>query len=133
MKAFKKGQSLEKRVAIWVKRTLGWKTTKLRELVRGKTTRRPWEVDIHAEKWLGLRHAWIECKAHKVKRMHILKLKDAVDDVKEAHDEGIEKWAPNEIIMVSSVGFDSDALALAKKHEIKCFLAKEKGFEEQQS
>lgn len=131
MEALKKGQTLEKRVAIWAKRTLGWKSTKLRELVRGKTTRRPWEVDVHAKKWMGLRHAWIECKTHRVKRIHILKLKDAVDDVREAHDEDIEKWAPNEVIMVSGEGFDSDALAIANKYDIKCYLAKEKGFEKQ--
>ena len=128
MKALEKGRTLEERVATWAKRTLGWSTTKRGELVRGKTTRRPWEVDVHAEKWRGLRHAWIECKAHRVRRIHVLKLKDAVDDVREAHDEGIETWAPHEIIMVSSEGFDSDALAVAKKHDIKCYLAK-KGFQ----
>ena len=110
MDALKKGRTLEKRVAIWAKRTLGWKTAKLGEPVRGKTARRPWEVDVHVKKWLGLRHGWIECKAHRVKRAHVLKLKDAVDDVREAHDEGIEKWAPHEVMIVSSEGFDFDAI-----------------------
>lgn len=132
MEALKKGQALENIAAGWAKRKLGCKEIKMRELVRGKTAIRPWEVDVHGIRkfLLGSEHVWIECKVHRVKRKHVLKLKDAIDDVKEAYDDDIAEWEPDEAFIVSPAGFDIDALRLAKKHKIKCYLVEDRKFKE---
>ena len=45
-------------------------------------------------------------------------------------DDGVEKWAPDYVLIASSEGFDTDALELAKKHEIGVFEAQETGFKQ---
>lgn len=128
-----RGERLERQVADWLKE-LGYGHVELRKLARGKDTIRPWEVDVYA-KHTGLRGAWntddvwVECKAIKIKRAHVAKLVQAVEDVRNAHSKGISDWEPKRITMVSSVGFDVDATTLAKKHRIECWLKKDDGFE----
>ena len=121
-KSYEKGAQLERRVARWLKRLRC--ECRLRDLVRGKIAKRPYEVDIHAtrKELLGLitRHIWVECKACKVKRTNITKLAESARDVRDAYDDDIEKWKPDMLMMVSSVGFDVDALGMASKYNIYC-------------
>lgn len=130
-----KGKSLEDRVEAWVKRTLGYKSTERNIPVRGKISKRPYEIDVHAWKpiYLGLseEHIIVECKALKVKRIHVMKLNRVFDDICEAYEEGIEKWKPTQAILVSNVGFDIDAKELAKKYGIECYLATKRGFKKE--
>jgi len=121
-KSYEKGAQLENRVARWLKR-LGCEC-KQNDLVRGKIAKRPYEVDIHAtsKELLGLitRHIWVECKAYKVKRTHMTKLVESARDVRDAYDDELEKWKPDMLMTVSSVGFDIDALGMARKYSIYC-------------
>lgn len=126
VKAYEKGVDLEKRVASWLKRQFGYKCKK-RDLARGKISKRPYEVDIHGvkEELFGLitTHLWVESKAYKIKRMHVTKLVESARDVKDAHENDIEKWHPSMLMLVSNKGFDIDALGMANKYRIYCVKA----------
>lgn len=127
-KAFEKGVNLENRVARWLTSQFGYKCKK-RDLARGKISKRPYEVDIHGikEGFLGLSktHLWVECKAYRIKRLHVTKLVESVRDVKELNEEheDMQKWSPSMLMLASSQGFDIDALGLANKYKIYCVTA----------
>ncbi len=74
-------------------------------------------------------HAWVECKDRKtsVKRLDIVKLASDVEDVRKLKEA---KWHPDDVIMVSSSGFDHDALEFAEEKDIICYEKTEDGFEE---
>lgn len=131
--AKKKGSALEKRVAKWAKMKYDYDRVKINDLARGYAVKRGHEIDVHVEEDKGFLSSgydvWIECKAVKVNRTHVMKLKGSVDDVKKACDEEIEEWYPDEILIVSSSGFDIDALGLAKSYGFECWKANPKGFE----
>lgn len=63
-------------------------------------------------------HYWIECKdlRRPVKRDAVFKLNSQVSDVRKA----AHGWQPSEVWIVSSSGFDPDALAFAAQHGIRC-------------
>lgn len=65
-------------------------------------------------------HAWVECKEHKtkVKRHHVVKLKEAISDVRKVESP---KWRPSEVIMVSKSGFDADAKNFADEYDITLY------------
>ena len=124
-KAYEKGADLEKRVANWLKRQFGYGCKK-RDLARGKIVKRPYEVDIHAQKksfWFGQTDLWVESKAYKIKRTHVTKLVESARDVRDATQDGIEEWYPNMLMLVSNKGFDIDALGMANKYRIYCVTA----------
>lgn len=80
------------------------------------------------KKWSTV-HVWVECKGRKttVKRQDVLKLADAVADVRE---NAAAAWEPGIVILASASGFEQDdALSLARKHEIQCYRRGERGFE----
>jgi len=120
-KAYERGAELEKRVARWLKSQFGYECKK-RELMRGKVTKRPHEVDIHARKegWFSTTHLWVECKAYKIKRTHVTKLVESARDVKDAYNDDIEKWCADMLMLVSNKGFDVDAIGMANKYYIYC-------------
>jgi len=134
-----KGMEFEKRVARWLAKEFG-ADCELRVLARGKTSKKPYEVDILANcpaverRALGLikretiKQVWVECKAQRVNREHIAKLLMATADVAEAYDEGIEEEIYPDIVMVVGTGFDSDAVALANEKNIYCVEAGSRGF-----
>ena len=132
MAAQVKGEEFEKRVARWLKRLSKDFNCEMRVKVRGKAAKKPYEVDIHAWRKVGIfkrtKDLWIECKAHKVRREHVSKLMLAIDDVKDAYPE-VAEWCPDVAMIVSSVGFDDDAVALANKYGIYCVHASERGFQ----
>ncbi|MBM9502848.1 hypothetical protein JWG44_21580 [Leptospira sp. 201903071] len=72
---------------------------------------------------------WIECKdlKGKVKRKDVMKLSSSVDDVME---NKTALWKPDKVIIVSSNGFDQDALAIAESKDIICYEKAGKGFKE---
>jgi len=125
-RAYQKGANLENRAARWLKAQFGYKYKK-RDLARGSISKRPYEVDIHGikEELFGLlkTHLWVEAKAYKIKRTHVTKLVESARDVKDAFDEEIETWSPNILMLVSSKGFDVDAIGLADKYRIYCIEA----------
>jgi len=131
-KAYEKGTKLESRVASWLQSQFGYKCIK-RELARGLITKRPYEVDIHASKkvFLGFggRDVWAESKAYKIKRTHVTKLVESARDVRDAHEEEIEDWHPNMLMLVSNKGFDVDAIGMADKYRIYCVKAGERSFQ----
>ena len=122
-KSYEIGVKLENRVAQWLKSQFGYKCKK-RDLARGKISKRPYEVDIHAikEELFGVfkTHLWVECKAYTVKRTHVTKLVESARDVKDAFNDNIEKWSPSMLMLVSNKGFDIDALGIANKYKIYC-------------
>jgi len=124
--SYETGVNLENRVAKWLVSQFGYEVKK-RDLARGKHSQRPHEVDIHGIKkqLLGLSkyHLWVECKAYKIKRVNVSKLVESAIDVKDAESDGIEKWKADMLMLVSSEGFDIDALGLAKKYSIYCVTA----------
>jgi hypothetical protein len=122
-KSYETGVKLENRVARWLKSQFGYKCKK-RDLARGKISKRPYEVDIHAikEELFGVfkTHLWVECKAYAVKRTHVTKLVESARDVRDAYDDDIEKWSPSMLMLVSNKGFDIDALGMANRYKIYC-------------
>ena len=131
--ARKKGSALEKRVAKWAKMKYDYDKVKINDRAKGSAVTRGHEIDVHVVKGKGFLSSgydvWIECKAVKVNRTHVMKLRGQVDDVKQAYDEEIEEWYPKEVLIVSSSGFDIDALRLANNYGYECWKAKPKGFE----
>ena len=133
---YEKGKALEKQVALWLKRVFGFEV-KSSEQVHGASVKRPHEVDVHAwkeiKRFLGLKRTyldvWVECKATRVKRMHVMKLLEQARDVRDAYEEGKEEWYPHILMIVSSEGFDDDALRLADKYGIYCVLRKKGRYE----
>jgi len=125
-KAYETGAKLERRVARWLKTQFGYRCKK-NDLARGKISKRPYEMDVHGikESMFGLMkaHLWVECKAYKIKRVNVTKLVESAKDVREAYDNDIEKWEPSMLMLVSSKGFDIDALGMANKYEIYCVKA----------
>jgi hypothetical protein len=126
-RAYESGAKLEKRVARWLKSRFGYKYKK-NELVRGKISKRPYEVDVHGikEEIFGIfkTHLWVECKAYKIKRTQVTKLVESARDVRDlAEDSDIQKWSPSMLMLVSNKGFDVDALGMANKYKIYCVKA----------
>lgn len=120
-RAYETGKKLEDRVASWLTKQ-GYNCHK-RDLVRGKTAIRPYEVDVYATKGLVYKHhTWVECKAHTVERTMVHKLVESARDVKDMNDndDSLQKWAPNMLLLVSDQGFDVDAIQLADKYKIYC-------------
>jgi len=74
------------------------------------------------------RRIWIECKDRdsSVTRLDVLKLADAVDDVR----NGRALWVPTEAWLVSSSRFDRDAVAFARERDVRCWLETPQGFVE---
>ncbi|WP_246836757.1 hypothetical protein [Leptospira kmetyi] len=72
---------------------------------------------------------WIECKdlKGKVKRKDVMKLSASVDDVAE---NKTASWKPDRVIIVSSNGFDQDALAIAESKDIVCYEKSGRSFKE---
>lgn len=124
-KAYESGLNLEKRVARWLKSQFDWTSVKTRELMRGKISKRPYEVDIHAQKkgWGGQNDLWVESKAYRIKRTHVTKLVESARDVKDAVEDEIEEWYPDMLMLVSNKGFDVDAIGMANKYDIYCVKA----------
>ncbi|HDQ06340.1 MAG TPA: hypothetical protein ENN36_06445 [Candidatus Bathyarchaeota archaeon] len=123
-KAYETGAKLEKRVARWLSSQFGY-TCKTRELMRGKISKRPYEVDIHAHHkgWFSQHDLWVECKAYRVKRTHVTKLVESARDVRDACENKIEEWYPDMLMLVSNKGFDVDAIGMADKYDIYCVKA----------
>ena len=124
-KSYEKGVGLENRVAKWLKSQFGYKCI-MRDLARGKISKRPYEVDVHGikEEVFGVfkTHLWVECKAYRVKRVQITKLVESAKDVKDLNNQGngLQKWSPAMLMFVSSEGFDIDAIGMANKYKIYC-------------
>jgi hypothetical protein len=124
-RSYEKGVELEKRVSKWLKSQYGYKCT-MRDLARGKISKRPYEVDVHGikEELYGVfkTHLWVECKAYRVKRVQITKLVESAKDVKDLNSQGsgLQKWSPAMLMLVSSEGFDIDAIGMANKYRIYC-------------
>lgn len=131
----KKGAAFEERVARWLKQAFNFEDVRLRELVRGKISKRPYEVDIHAVKtvkrFLGKRpvDVWVECKTTRVRRADVVKLVESARDVRAACESGIEEWYPDMLVIVSEKGFDVDAIMRANESKIYCILAKPRRYE----
>jgi len=131
----RKGAAFEERVARWLKQAFNFEEVKLRELVRGKISKRPYEVDIHASKTIkGLLRrrpidVWVECKTTRVKRTDVVKLIESARDLRAAWEEGIEEWYPDMLVIVSESGFDVDAIMRANESKVYCILAKPRRYE----
>lgn len=121
-KAYETGAKLESRVARWLKSQFDWTSVKRRELMRGKISKRPYEVDVHAQKkkWRRQADLWVECKAYRIKRTHVTKLVESARDVKDAVEGDIEEWYPDMLMLASNKGFDIDAIGMANKYCIYC-------------
>jgi len=134
-KRAKKGAAFEQRVARWLKQAFNFEDIKIRELVRGKIAKRPYEVDIHATKTIKrlLRRrpidVWVECKTTRVRRTDVVKLVESARDVRAACEDGIEEWYPDMLVIVSESGFDVDAIMRANESKVYCILAKPRRYE----
>ena len=123
------GRELEKQVADLFS-DADWEVRK-NDLVRGYSVKRPYEVDVHAfisEGFLIKKRTdvWVECKAHKVKRDHIIKLVAAAEDVRLAASNRIAEWYPDILVACSNKGFDIDALGWADMKGVYCLLLTKK-------
>lgn len=77
-----------------------------------------------------VQHFWVECKDLNttVKRAHLEKLQGSVDDVR--NNPSKRQWHPNKVIIVSTNGFDQDALSIARKYKFICYEKYGKSFVE---
>ncbi len=124
-----KGHDFEKQVASWFTRQ-GF-TAELNELVRGKVSKRAYEVDVHASKQKKIRKnllmkkwirydVWVECKNLKkpVKRSHINALIRKAQDLKKGYEEGFEDWYADILMVFSTSGFDVDAIRIGNESDV---------------
>lgn len=74
-------------------------------------------------------NAWVECKDRKtrVKRADVQKLVMSVKDVRDLKQSD---WFPDRIVMVSTAGFDVDALSVARDHGVVCYAPSSDGYAE---
>lgn len=105
-----------------------WNVVK-NDLVRGFSVKRPYEVDVHAFTSEGIIFkkridVWVECKAHNMKREHIIKLVAAAEDVRLAAENRIAEWYPDLLVACSNTRFDIDALGWADMKGVYCLLVK---------
>jgi hypothetical protein len=78
----------------------------------------------------GVDHAWVECKdQERVTRVHVAKLRAAVDDVLRTPLGMRGGWRPTHIILVARSHFDRDALELASSYAYECYRRNANGFE----
>jgi len=123
----KKGGEFEKIVARWAKRKFQAEKTKTNELVSGRTSKRPYEIDVHlfisGGFWKNDSHMWIECKNRKssIKRNDMHHFRGKAEDIKDAFESDVEDFCFDELVYVSTSKFDGDALGYAKEYEIQCF------------
>ena len=120
-----KGHDFEKQAAAWLVRQ-GF-DVELNTLVRGRITKRAYEVDIHAtkEKRVMLINKkrydlWVECKNLKtpVKRNHINSLIRKAQDLRKGYQEKFEDWCADILVVFSKSGFDIDAIKIADEYSI---------------
>ncbi|UCD14051.1 MAG: hypothetical protein JSW60_01145 [Thermoplasmatales archaeon] len=129
-----KGGEFEKVVAKWAKRKFQAEKSTNNELVKGKTSKRPYEIDVHlfidGGYWKNDRHIWIECKNRKssIKRTDMHQFKEKAEDIKDAYESDIEDFCFDELVYVSTSKFDGDALGYARKHDIQCFQYSDRKF-----
>ena len=121
-KGYEKGLDLENQVARWLKSQFGCEVKK-REFMRGSVAKRPYEIDVHGSS--DDVDVWVECKVDKIKRTHVAKLVESARDVRDAVEIEIEEWYPDMLMLVSSKGFDVDAIGMANKYSIYCVKAGE--------
>lgn len=115
---------MEKKVASWLRR-LGFET-KIRDRVKGKRATRGYEIDVHAwaekKRIIGSKRIdiWVECKALKttVKRTHVFNFLEKARDLRDAFDDNIEEWFADILMIVSTSGFDHDAIKFADDYGI---------------
>lgn len=93
--------------------------------MRGKISKRPYEVDVHARKegFLVTQIYELNVKPYKIKRTHVTKLVESARDARDAAEASIEKWYPDMLMLVSNNGFDVDAIGMADKYCIYCVKA----------
>ncbi|KAB2929168.1 MAG: hypothetical protein F9K24_20810 [Leptonema illini] len=71
-------------------------------------------------------HVWVECKDRKkrVAARDVMLFAKKIENVK----DGKPRWQPNQCIMVSSSGFDVDAVDQARANDIDLYIPSGKGF-----
>lgn len=72
------------------------------------------------------KHTWVECKDRKkrVAARDVMLFAKKIENVK----DGKPRWQPNQCIMVSSSGFDVDAVDQARANDIDLYIPSGKGF-----
>lgn len=103
-------------------------------LVKGKKQKRLHKVDLHAWKFKGLlknirTDIWVKVSKKKVDKDAIKHFYESVEDLREAKKAGIADWSPDHVFMASNVGFDSEALKLAKEYDVFCMKIDKDGFD----
>jgi len=103
-------------------------------LVKGKKSKRPYKVDLHAWKFKGLLKnirfdIWVKLSKKRVDKDTIKHFYKSVEDVREAKKAGIGDWSPDHVFIASNVGFDSEALKLAKEYDVFCMNIDKDGFD----
>lgn len=74
-------------------------------------------------------HAWVECKNRKTKS-DIKQIKEVISCLKEYRATENRKYKFVEIYFVSASGFIDNAIELAERSEIRCFVKKDGTFKE---
>lgn len=119
------GKIFEQAVGAWLQAAHGYRV-QFRVPVRAKWAARGYEVDVIASRTalLSERHIWVECKSGKkpVKRNSVHTLAGQVTDVLGLNHAFTSDWVPDECWMFAASGFDFDALNIARKHAIRCFV-----------
>jgi hypothetical protein len=131
-----KGHKFEEVVERWARKAFDAKETKRNILVNGQAKKRPYEIDVHVHKGgllgIGAKDYWIECKnkSATIKTTDVMTLIAKAKDVEKAYDENREKFYFSNLVIVSVSKFDSDALAYAKEHDVKCVQYENSKFKE---
>lgn len=140
-----KGHLFEEKVAKWAKHAFNNMFSKVISVERnvelnGDSCKRPWEIDIlvtlaHREFLFGNveRHIMIECKDQQanINRDIIGKMILEAIDIEMACKKKKEKLYFDELVMVSTSPFNSDALNFASDnphYQVACFLHKNNDF-----
>ena len=125
-----KGHGFEKKVATWTKRFFKASEVKTNVRFRGKTSMWPYEIDVWVKRKGGFLESskilLIECKARSIKRADVTKFLASAKDIKAAVSVDLifgtsddRYW--DSLAMVSTAGFDVDALRIAKENKIGCY------------
>lgn len=120
---------LERRAVSWLKSQFGYKC-KEGDSAKGRVSKKPYEVDIHCtkEEFFGIlkTHLWVDLENRQIKQTDVKSFVEAARDVREAHNDNIEKWPPKMLMFISKRGFDKEAVDLANRYRIYLVLAAER-------
>ena len=122
-----KRTELEEKVRDWLEGVRGCQSTRKGRLVRGLSKRH--RVDLWAvkeDRW-GRKEYLVKCLVARGEENDVRRLKRTWDDIEAAFTSYVGSLRPDIVNIVSGEGFAKDALELADRLGIQCYVSTDRG------